>query len=144
MRTILASLVVFLGFQQGAVAQPEQPAGASAYLMGVFDTREGLTTLVQIVNPTIVTLRILIGFFNEDEELLDCVPQELTENDLSGIDAQQVVPGRVGSEGPVVAHGRQTPTDRCGRQSAAEPRRPAGGRDGAASDPDGVNRPPSL
>ena len=96
MRTILASLVVLLGFQQGAFAQPQEPAGASAYLVGVFETREGLTTLVQIVNPTRADLRLFIAFFDDDEELLQCISERLTGNDLFEIDAQQVVQGRIG------------------------------------------------
>jgi hypothetical protein len=97
MRTILASLVILLGFQQGALAQqPQEPAGASAYLMGVFDTRDELTTVVQIVNPTPATLLSLIGLFDDRENLLACVGEELTPNDLFETDVQQVVPDMVG------------------------------------------------
>jgi hypothetical protein len=97
MRTILALLVVLLGFEQGALAQqPQEPAGASAYLVGVFDTREGLTTLVQIVNPTTANLRLFIAFFDENENLLGCIRHELSGNDLFELDAQQVAQGRVG------------------------------------------------
>jgi hypothetical protein len=99
MRTILALVIVLFGFQQGASAQQvQEPAGASAYLVGVFDTREERTTLLQIVNPTSATLRLYIAFFDADEEFQNCIlaDDEFTPNDLQEFDARQIVPNMVG------------------------------------------------
>jgi hypothetical protein len=86
---LLASLAILLGVQQGALAQT---AGASAFLVGTWDIRQNLTTLLQIVNPTRQSLRLFIAFFDGNEHFLKCIKSDLSENGLFEIDASQVVP----------------------------------------------------
>jgi hypothetical protein len=88
MRKMLGALVFLLGLQQGAAAQ--EPAGASAYLVGVFDTRENRTTLLHIVNPTRENLRLFLAFFDADEKPLRCIQDRLSGNDLIEVDVRRV------------------------------------------------------
>ena len=92
MKKIVISLVLLLGLQQGASAQ-EMPAGASAYLVGVFDLRGDRRTLLDIVNPTGTTLFISVAFFDPDEKPMHCERFKLTANDLEEIDVRGVLLG---------------------------------------------------
>jgi hypothetical protein len=91
MRKMLVLLVLLLGFQQGAAAQ--EPAGASAYLVGVFDLRGDRRTLLHIVNPTADTLILSVTFFDHDEKPLHCERFKLSANDLEEVDVGAVLLG---------------------------------------------------
>lgn len=88
MKKMLVLLVLLLGLQQEASAQ--EPAGASAYLVGVFDLREDRTTILHIVNPTRADLRLFVTFFDDRENPLRCLPDKLSGNDLVEINVRDV------------------------------------------------------
>jgi hypothetical protein len=88
MKKMLVLLVLLLGLQQEASAQ--EPAGASAYLVGVFDLREDRTTILHIVNPTRADLRLFVALFDDSERPLRCFPGELSANDLMEINVREV------------------------------------------------------
>jgi hypothetical protein len=88
MKKMLVLLILLFGLQHEATAQ--EPAGASAYLIGVFDLRENRTTILHIVNPTPATLRLFVAFFDDNEKLLHCHPDKLSPNDLVEINVREV------------------------------------------------------
>jgi hypothetical protein len=87
-------LLILLISQQEASAQQE-PAGASAYLVGVFDNRgDDLTTILHIVNPTNANLRLFVAFFDDRETFLPlredqrCISETLSHNRLLEINVR--------------------------------------------------------
>ncbi len=56
------------------------------YLIGTWDLRGDLRTLVHLINPTAKTLRALVAFFDDNEKLLRCIEGKVSPNDLLEVD----------------------------------------------------------
>jgi hypothetical protein len=64
--------------------------GASAYVVGTYDQRRGLQTLLHVVNPSAKYLRVTAAFFDDNETPLKCVKETLSPNDLWEIDVAKL------------------------------------------------------
>jgi len=64
--------------------------GASAYLVGTYDQRKGMQTLLHVVNPSAKYLRVVATFFDDNEKPLKCVREKMSPNDLWEIDVQKL------------------------------------------------------
>jgi hypothetical protein len=58
----------------------------SAYLVGLYDRRNGATTKLHIINPTTKDLNIISAFYDDEEKCQRCFKFILTANDLEEID----------------------------------------------------------
>ena len=74
-------------------APPAWSGGASPYLIGTWDNRNGQTTLLHVINPTGQRLTVLVAFFDDNEAPLGCFHTELTPNDVLEIDTRKT-PGQ--------------------------------------------------
>lgn len=54
----------------------------SAYLVGTWERRFGVSTALQIINPTLDDLEVFIAFLDDNEECLKSIKSELTPNDM--------------------------------------------------------------
>ncbi|MBM9512505.1 hypothetical protein [Desulfogranum marinum] len=54
----------------------------SSYLVGTWERRFGLGTTIQIVNPTLDYVEVLIAFLDDKEECLKTMKSELSPNDI--------------------------------------------------------------
>lgn len=68
----------------------ETVGGASAYVVGTYDQRKGVQTLLHVVNPTAKYLRVMAAFFDDNEKPLKCVREKLSPNDLWEIDVAKL------------------------------------------------------
>jgi len=68
----------------------ETVGGASAYLVGAYDQRKGVQTLLHIVNPSAKYLRVVATFFDDNEKPLKCVKEKMSPNDLWEIDVRKL------------------------------------------------------
>ncbi|MCP4581095.1 MAG: S8 family serine peptidase [candidate division Zixibacteria bacterium] len=59
------------------------------YLIGSFDLRHGRHTTFTIINPTAKYLRILVAFFDDNENPLGCQWEKLSPNDMVEIDTRK-------------------------------------------------------
>jgi hypothetical protein len=54
----------------------------SAYLVGTWERRFNVNTVLQIINPTLDDLDVFMAFFDNNEECLKTVKSVLTPNDM--------------------------------------------------------------
>lgn len=54
----------------------------SSYLVGTWERRFGLGTTLQIVNPTLIDLEVLVAFLDDNEQCLKTMRSELSPNDM--------------------------------------------------------------
>jgi len=80
----------FRGLEKPAVFVPSGGV-LSPYLTGTFDLRNGGNTVIQIINPTAKYLRIMVAFFDDNENPLKCVRDSLSPNDLWEINVKKYV-----------------------------------------------------
>lgn len=82
---------LILSFRPNLV--PQQPPSSDGlvtpYLIGTYDLRNNLQTLLHLFNPTGKDLRLWVAFFDDKEKPLRCIKERLTPNDLVEIDVRQ-------------------------------------------------------
>ncbi|WP_136809000.1 hypothetical protein [Desulfosediminicola flagellatus] len=54
----------------------------SAYLVGSWESRFGVGTALQIINPTLDHLEVIVAFFDDNEHCLKTMNGELSPNDM--------------------------------------------------------------
>ncbi len=56
----------------------------SAYLVGIWERRLGVRTTLQIVNPTLDHLEVVVAFLDDNENFVHCIRSEkaLSPNDM--------------------------------------------------------------
>ena len=52
------------------------------YLAGTWESRFGVGTVIQVINPMTYQLNVHIAFLDDNEEFLKCMVRELSANDL--------------------------------------------------------------
>lgn len=69
----------------------------SPYIIGTYDNRDSLATVLQVVNPTGKYLRIIAAFFDDNEQPLKCIRDSLSPNDMVEINVRALeLKARVG------------------------------------------------
>jgi hypothetical protein len=61
----------------------------SPYVIGTFDQRDGVRTILHIINPTAKNLRVIVAFFDDNEKPLKCIHEKLSPNDLLEMDMRK-------------------------------------------------------
>lgn len=54
----------------------------SSYLVGNYEKRFGVGTTIQIINPTTLSLDVVVAFFDADERFQVCRRKRLSANDM--------------------------------------------------------------
>lgn len=82
-RSLLAGLLLLL-FAAGPQVNAQPDEGAfSTYLVGTFENRLGVGTMIQVVNPANVEgLQVVIAFFDVDGAFLDCLKDSVRPNGM--------------------------------------------------------------
>ena len=97
MRTLKFFILVllFMQFVGGLTiyAQPKDGGAFSAYLIGTYEKRFNIFTVLHIINPTNSNLRVVIAFYDDKEEYQTCLKVELTPNDLHEVIVTSATPG---------------------------------------------------
>lgn len=86
----------------------------SPYLTGTFDLRDDRRSILHIINPTAKHLRVMVAFFDDNEEPLNCVRASLSPNDLLEIDVRKYVKERMFGVVKVVSLNRREDTPETG------------------------------
>ncbi|MGK7909107.1 MAG: hypothetical protein AB4040_18020 [Synechococcus sp.] len=63
----------------------------SAYLVGLYERRLGVTTTLHIINPTPKPLNVISAFYDDQEQCQTCFKFQLTPNDLQEINASRLL-----------------------------------------------------
>jgi len=69
----------------------EDGGAFSAYLIGTYEKRLNIFTVLHIINPTTEELRVVIAFYDDKEEYQTCLKRVLTPNDLEEINVREDV-----------------------------------------------------
>lgn len=72
----------------GVVSYPPSGGMLSPYSIGTYDLRSGVTTVLQVVNPTARRLWVAVAFFDDKERPVGCDRQEMSANDLWELDVR--------------------------------------------------------
>ena len=72
----------------GVVSYPPAGGMLSPYSIGTYDLRSGVTTVLQVVNPTARRLWVAVAFFDDKERPVGCDRQEMSANDLWELDVR--------------------------------------------------------
>lgn len=62
----------------------------SAYLVGTYEKRLGVSTTLQIINPTTIDLEIAVAFYDDKENYLTCIREKLSADDMTEIIVSRV------------------------------------------------------
>jgi len=65
-----------------ANAQVAEGGAFSSYLIGTYEARQGVHTLIQVVNPTRSSLEFVMGFFDVNGNFLTCVEGRIEPNGM--------------------------------------------------------------
>lgn len=69
----------------------------SPYLIGTFDQRDSIRTILHIINPTAKYIRVMVAFFDDNEKPLKCIHDKLSPNDLLEVDVRRYeLPAKLG------------------------------------------------
>ncbi len=88
-RKIFILGLVFFGFIFLSAVCAQEGGMFSSYLVGTYDIGSGYTVL-HLINPTANALEIRIVFFDDNEKLLKCIREKLSQNDLFEIDVRKL------------------------------------------------------